>query len=277
VAAAVLEWARGDGGHEGYLRNFPADYVPPAGPGLWTPTPPGFQSALQPTWGTNRCLALASGDVCAPGPPPRYSAEPGSEFFAEAVEVYEAVNVLTDEQWAIAQFWSDDPGVTATPPGHSVSILTQVLDQQGASLEDAAQAYARVGIAVADAFIACWRTKYQHNLLRPISYVHEHIDPNWGPLPLATPPFPEYTSGHSVQSAATATVLTDLFGPIGLVDDTHAARGLPARNFGSFTELADEAAISRLYGGIHFRSAIEAGLHQGQCIGHTINALPWRT
>jgi hypothetical protein len=276
VAAAVLEWARGDGGHEGYLRNFPADYVPPAGPGLWAPTPPTFQSALQPTWGDNRCLALASGEVCAPSPPPSYSADPGSEFFAEAVEVYEAVNALTAEQLDIVQFWSDDPGITATPPGHSVSILTQVLRRQGASLQDAAQAYARVGIAVADAFIACWRTKYQYNLLRPISYVQEHIDPNWGPLPLGTPPFPEYTSGHSVQSAATATVLTDLFGPIGFVDDTHAARGLPARSFGSFAEFADEAAISRLYGGIHFRSAIEAGLHQGHCIGHTINALPWR-
>jgi hypothetical protein len=278
VAAAVLDWARGDGGHEGYVRNFPDDYVAPAGPGLWTPTPPGFQPALQPRWGANRCLALASGDVCAPGPPPPYSADPGSEFFAEALEVYEAVNALTAEQLDIVQFWSDDPGLTATPPGHSISILTQVLRQQAATLEDAAQAYARVGIAAADAFIACWRTKYQYNLLRPITYVQEHIDPGWGsPLPLATPPFPEYTSGHSVQSAATATVLTDLFGPIGFVDDTHAARGLPARSFESFAEFADEAAISRLYGGIHFRAAIEAGLHQGQCIGHTVNTLPWRS
>jgi hypothetical protein len=276
VALAIASWSHDDGGNEGYLRNFPADYVPPVGPGLWVPTPPGFQLALQPGWGENRCLALASGDVCAPGPPPSYSTDVASEFFAEAVEVYDAVSALTDEQLAIAQFWSDDPGISSTPPGHSVSILTQVLRQQAASLQDAAEAYARVGIAVADAFIACWHTKYQYNLLRPITYIRAHIDPGWGsPLPVITPPFPEYTSGHSVQSAATATVLTELFGSLAFTDDTHAARDLPARSFRSFTEFAEEAAISRLYGGIHFRSAIQAGLRQGECIGRAVNALPW--
>jgi hypothetical protein len=179
---------------------------------------------------------------------------------------------LTDEQHAIARFWSDDPGATPTPPGHSISILTQVIRMLDASLGQAADAYARVGVAVADAIIACWRTKYQFNLIRPVTYVRRVIDPAWTPL-LITPPFPEYTSGHSVQSGAAARVLTDLFGPVSFTDHTHDARGQPARSFSSFTDAAREAAISRLYGGIHFHAAIERGLEQGDCIGARATAL----
>jgi hypothetical protein len=115
VARSVFGWSRRDGGHEAYLRNFPADYVPPVGPGLWVSTPPSFQSALQPSWGDNRCFAIASGSACPPGPPTTFSEEPSSAFFAEAVEVYDAVNNRTPEQEAIALFWSDDPGATSTP------------------------------------------------------------------------------------------------------------------------------------------------------------------
>jgi hypothetical protein len=277
VAAAVDQWARNDGGHEGYLRNFPDDYVPPVGPGYWVPTPPGFQRALQPTWGGNRCMAIDSGRACDPGAPLTFSTDPGSAFFAEALEVYETVSSLTAEQRAIAIFWSDDPGQTATPPGHSLSITGQIIRLQDRSLADAAVAYARVGIAVCDAFIGCWNVKYRHNLLRPITYVRTHIDPAWGdPLPLATPPFPEYTSGHSVQSAAAAEVLTATFGTVGFTDRTHEARGLAPRSFASFAASAQDAAISRLYGGIHYRSAIERGLEQGRCIGAVVAALPLR-
>ena len=116
VARAVFDWSRSDGGHEGYLRNFPPDYVPPVGPGLWVPTPPAFQPALQPSWGTNRCFAIRDGSACPPGGPTAYSEDPASPFVAEAVEVYDAVNNLDAEREAIARFWSDDPGATATPP-----------------------------------------------------------------------------------------------------------------------------------------------------------------
>jgi hypothetical protein len=263
-----------DGGHEGYLRNFPADYAPPAGPGLWVPTPPGYLRALQPYWGGNRTF-LPGPPVGDPGPPVPYSTDPASGCFAEAHEVYTTVNELTDEQMAIARFWSDDPGMTATPPGHSVSILSQVLRQEDASLAEAAEAYARLGIAVGDAFVACWRIKYRYNLLRPITYIRDVIEPAWGnPLPLTTPPFPEYTSGHSVQSAAAAAVMTAQFGDVAFVDHSHDARGLPARSFASFNAAAAEAAISRLYGGIHFRAAIDRGLVQGRLIGQRAAALP---
>jgi PAP2 superfamily len=275
VAAAALEWAKGDGGHEGYLRNFPASCVPPVGPGLWVPTPPGFLPALQPFWGRNRCLALVAGADCPPGPHPPYSEDPASRFHAEALEVYETVNALTPEQDTIARFWSDDPGATATPPGHSNSIATEVLRREGASLTAAAETYAKVGIAVSDAFVACWHQKFVYNLLRPVTYLRR-LDPDWLPV-LVTPPFPEYPSGHSVQSGATCQVLSDLFGDgYAFVDHTHDARGFAPRAFGSFFEAAEEAAISRLYGGIHFRAAIERGLDQGRCIGQAVGALTLR-
>jgi len=274
VAAAVFEWAKTDGGHEAYLRNFPP-YDPPAGPGLWVSTPPGFQPALQPFWGSNRCLAIPGGGDCAPGDHPPFSEQPDTAFHEEALEVYDVVSSLTPEQLAIAQFWSDDPGTTATPPGHSIAITTQVLRREGASLSTAAEAYARVGMAVSDAFVACWHQKYRY-LLRPVTYLRRLFDPGWL-APLNTPPFPEYPSGHSVQSGAAAEVLTELFGDgYAFVDRTHEARGLAPRSFGSFVEAADEAAISRLYGGIHFRAAIVNGIEQGRCIGRAVSALPLR-
>jgi hypothetical protein len=275
VAAAIFAWSRGDGGHEGYLRNFPP-YSPPVGPGLWVPTPPGFQPALQPFWGRNRCFALAAGDAVPPGDHPPYSEEPQSQFWREALEVHDTVNSLTAEQEAIARFWSDDPGATATPPGHSISIATQVLRRERSSLARAAETYARVGMAVSDAFVACWFEKYRYNLLRPVTYVRAHFDATWLPL-LVTPPFPEYPSGHSVQSGAAFQVLTDLFGTrYAFVDRTHDDRGFAPRRFGSFLEAAKEAAISRLYGGIHFRAAVDNGVAQGTRIGRAVSALRLR-
>jgi hypothetical protein len=271
VATHVFEWSKNDGGHEAFLKNFPP-YTPPSGTGLWEPTPPGFSPALQPFWGANRPFVLRDGESCSPGPPPPYSESPGSPFFAEAQECYVVVNGLTPEQKAIALFWSDGPGETATPSGHWISILTQVVREHGIQLGKSANAYARLGIAVADAFISCWKTKYRDNLLRPVTCIRRVFDPNWTPL-LVTPPFPEYTSGHSVQSGASAHVMTDLFGRLGFTDRTHEGRGLPARTFASFEEAAQEAGISRLYGGIHFRAAIERGVEQGICVGKHVSAL----
>lgn len=271
VADAIYAWSVTDGGSDGYATNFPVGYVPPTGPGMWEPTPPLYQSALQPYWGTHRPFVMPSAGECAPPPPPDYSEQPGSPFYQEALEVYEAVRQSTPEQAIIASFWADNPGSTPTPPGHSIAILNQVLATQHASLALAAEAYAKVGMAVADAFIACWHTKYEYNLIRPITYIQRVIDPDWS-TPVSTPPFPEYTSGHSVQSGAAAQVLTDLFGEnFAFVDHTHDERGFAPRAFESFFDFADEAAISRLYGGIHYRSAIENGIDQGKCIGRRVS------
>lgn len=273
VAEAVFEWSRGDGGHEGYLRSFPP-YEAPSGPGYWVPTPPGFIPGLQPFWGQNRCFVLEDGSACPPGDHPPYSEDPASAFYAEAIEVHETVRDLTPEQEAIARFWSDDPGHTPTPPGHSIAITTQVLRNEDASLAAAAEAYLRVGMAVCDAFIACWHAKYVYNLIRPVTYLQRLVDPDWLPI-LITPPFPEYPSGHSVQSGAAFQVLTDLFGEgYAFTDHMHDGRGLAPRSFDSFLDAAEEAAISRLYGGIHFRAAIVQGVAQGRCIGQAVSALP---
>lgn len=151
-----------------------------------------------------------------------------------------------------------------------------VQQEQGAPLDRAAEAYARVGMAVADAFISCGSCKYRYNLLRPVTYIQRLTDPRWLPM-LPTPPFPEYASGHSVQAAAAAQVLTDLFGARAFTDRTHVDRGFAPRTFASFVQAAEEAAISRRYGGIHFRPAIERGLEQGRCIGRKASALRFRT
>lgn len=280
IADAIYQWSLTDGGHDGELRSFDAAYTPPAGEGLWTPT--GIVNntpvpALQPAWGNNRPFALASGAECAPPAPPAYSEDPASAFYAEAWEVYETGRHLSPEQRDIALFWSDDPGLTSTPPGHSMALLTQLLGASGYHLDLAAEAYARLGIALADSFIACWHTKFDYNLLRPVTYIHNVIDPGWQPL-LNTPSFPEYPSGHSVQSAAAAEVLAAVFGDqFAFLDQTNATRGLAPRSFAGFTDFAEEAAISRLYGGIHFRAAIEQGLAQGRCIGRRVNALTFRS
>jgi len=279
IATAIYAWSITDGGHEGYLYSFPQDYLPPEGNGLWISTPRSNgdpQPALQPYWGENRTFVSLSVDSCPAVAPPEYSEDPDSAFYAEAMEVYEAVVNATEEETAIARFWADDPGATATPPGHSISILTQILAAEEVSLSFATEAYTRMGIAVADAFIGCWRTKYEYNLVRPITYINNVIDPDWTPI-VDTPPFPEYTSGHSVQTGAAASVLIYLFGDeYEFTDHTHEMLGLEARTFTSFSSMADETALSRLYGDIHYRAAIEVGVEQGLCIGEQVNALQFQ-
>lgn len=278
IANYIFDWSRYDGGHQGYLSNFPASYQPPVGAGLWTPTPPGFQPALQPYWGNNRAFTLPSNSAFDPGPhDPAHSATIGSPFYVLAQQVRDAVNSPASPEWTtIARFWSDDPGATSTPPGHSISIASQVIAQEGVALDFAVEVYLKLGLAVADAFISCWNTKYRHNVVRPVSYIRNHIQPEWSPL-LGTPPFPEYTSGHSVQSGAMAEVLEDLFGDdLAFVDHTHDDRGFAPRAFASFEAAAQEAAISRLYGGIHYLPAIALGVTQGRQVGARVNALAIR-
>jgi hypothetical protein len=275
VAEAIYLWSMSDGGHKGQLTNVPLDFLPATGAGLWRPTPPKFQQTpLQPYWGDNRTFVLAKG-ACEPPPPPVYSEEQDALFYQQAVEVYETVRDLTPAQRTIALYWADDPGRTVTPPGHSIALATQVLIEQDASLALAAETYAKVGITVADAFVGCWKTKFKYNLVRPLTYIQQVLDPTWNNPqitdPVTTPPFPEYTSGHSVQSGATAVVLTSLFGDsYAITDHTQDKRGFLPRHYPSFDALAEEAAISRLYGGIHYRAAIEAGLAQGRCIGRQV-------
>jgi membrane-associated phospholipid phosphatase len=166
--------------------------------------------------------------------------------------------------------------LSPTPPGHWIFIASSILDEQDAPLDRRVEVLATLSVAMADAFIGCWHEKFRWNLLRPVTYIRAHLDPAFQPL-LITPPFPEYPSGHSTQSGAAAAVLTDHFGEdFAFTDRTHEEDGLPARSYPSFWAAAEEAALSRLYGGIHFRSAIEQGLEQGRCIGAHAAALRTR-
>ena len=278
IAAHVLVWAHGDGG--GVIENmgFPYHYALNPGPAHWVPTSliAQQQMPLLPAWGTNRTFAMPNGKTCGLPTPPDYSEDKNSSFYAEALEVYQTSKNLNADQRAIARFWSDDPMLSPTPPGHWISIALQIIEHDKLGLERSVDVLARLGIVMADAFIGCWETKFEYDLLRPVTYIRRFIDPKWEPL-LITPPFPEYPSGHSTLSAAAADVLTNLFGEnFAFEDRTREGDGLKPRSFASFTAAAQEAGMSRLLGGIHFRSAIERGLEQGKCIAGYANALRTR-
>jgi hypothetical protein len=279
MAMAIMTWARTDGGHEawGPLRRSQQNYVPPSGPGQWSATPPAFGAALLPWWGEVRPFVLATGAECAAPPPPPYSEAPSSPFYKEAEEVYRVSNQATQEQRQFALYWADDPLKTPTPAGHWAFIATDLLKLKKATLANAAETYARLNLAMADAFIAAWNTKYTVNLLRPVTYVQLVIDSNWVPTLMHTPPFPEYPSGHSVQSSAAAAVLAQVFGAdTPFTDNTHNDRGWGPRSFKNFKAAADEAALSRLYAGIHFRTGVLGGQVQGACVAKKVLALKFR-
>jgi membrane-associated phospholipid phosphatase len=271
VAEAILTWAASDG----FSTVNNCWYVPNPVAGAWEPTPLGFNpNPLQPCWGQLRPMVLASGAECSPPGHPSFSTDSRSAFSAAALEVYQTGLTLTSEQQTIANYWADGAGATGTPPGHWIAIVGQLARNDGLPLVAAAEAYARVGIAVNDAFIACWQSKYFYNLQRPVTYIQDTIDGAWQPY-LVTPPFPTYTSGHSTQSGAAATVLTQMFGIKAFTDTTHTDHQLmppqEPRAFSSFDEAAAEAAVSRLYGGIHFAFDNDDGLASGRCVGRTIN------
>jgi membrane-associated phospholipid phosphatase len=280
MAMAIMTWARTDGGHEawGPLRRNRANYVPPSGAGRWTATPPAFAKPLLPYWGENRPFALKSVQDCPAPPPPAYSEEASSAFYKSVQEVYNTSKAATQEQRQFALYWADDPGKTPTPAGHWLFIANDLLKTRKANLADAAQTLARLNIAMADAFTAGWATKYSVNLLRPVTYVQGVFDSNWVPPLMTTPPFPEYPSGHSIQSSAAAAVLEQIFGAnTTFTDNTHNDRGWGPRTFTSFNTAANEAGLSRLYAGIHYRFAVEGGQVQGKCVAAKALALKFKT
>ena len=279
MAMAIMTWARTDGGHEawGPLRRNRANYVPPSGAGRWAATSPAFAKPLLPYWGENRPFVLKSVKDCPAPPPPEYSEEASSAFYKSAQEVYKISQAATQEQRQFALYWADDPLKTPTPAGHWAFIANDLLKTRKANLAEAAVTHARLNIAMADAFTAAWATKYSVNLLRPVTYIQGSFDSNWVPSLMITPPFPEYPSGHSVQSSAAADILVDIFGVNTMfVDNTHNDRGWGPRTFSSFKVAAEEAALSRLYAGIHYRFGIEGGQVQGKCVATKVMALRFK-
>jgi len=278
VFAHVQAWSETDGGAVVENMGFPMEWTLNPAPGSWRPTSliRLQQAPLLPRWGQNRTFTMESGASAPIDPPTPYSEDPASAFFAEAREVYDTTRALTDEQKLIARFWSDDPMLSPTPPGHWIFIANDLLEEEGAEVERRAEVMATLGMALADAFIACWASKFEHDTLRPVTYIKAHIDKTWEPL-LITPPFPEFPSGHSTQSGAAEVVLARHFGAdFAFVDRTHEDEGFDARPFASFHAAAEEAGMSRLYGGIHFRPAIVKGLDQGRAVGDFVTRLQTR-
>lgn len=264
VATAVFNWAETDG-----YKNANSAYSIPGGAGMWKPTAPAYAAPATPYWGNNRTVITGSITATQPAPPVAYSTDPSSAFYGMAKQVYDASQVLTDEQKAMAIFWRDVPG--ATTPGHWLSIVQQVIRIKRASLDEGALAYAVTGAAVNDALIAIFKAKYQYTLVRPITYIREVMGVDTWNAYIGTPAHPEYVSAHSSLSAAAAGVLQELFGNINsFTDHTYDYMGLAPRTYTSFAAIANEAGISRLYGGIHYVPSIQAGLEQGRKVSDNI-------
>ncbi len=282
VAEFIISWMDKDNYKQ--TRTMPKFSVDTGDPSRWQPTPPAYMDGIEPHWNKIRPFVIDSAGQFKPTPPPPFSMEQDSDFYSEVKEVYDISNEITakgdaSEEVAIAQFWDCNPYVSVTrghlmfatkkitPGAHWIGIAKIAARKSNSDVRKTVYTYTKTSIAIADAFISCWDEKYRSNLIRPETLINEHIDDSWEPV-LQTPPFPEYTSGHSVVSGAAAVALTSIYGDnFAFDDDTELQYGLPIRSFNSFKEAADEAAISRMYGGIHYRKAVEVGVKQGRDLG----------
>lgn len=223
----------------------------------------------EPYWGFNRPFALASWDVCPAPPPPAYSSRPGTPLYEEAKHVYDVGKALTPDQKTIALYWADNGGESGTPAGHWLSIGSQMVAEKHLTAEQAAWMMAQTGVSLADAFISVWGYKFKLNVIRPRTFIRATMDSTWEPA-IPTPPFPEYLSGHSTVSGAAAATLTNILGAVPFEDSTSITLGHGVRKFGSFRAAADEAGMSRIYGGIHYMSANLEGGNLGRCVAGKI-------
>ncbi len=289
IANAIYEWSLSDGGDKGYKKNFDPTFAFPSGDSYWIPPVRGQTISnypLHPHWGSNRAFASANNDLAIPEIIP-FSTDPGSEYYKKYKAVYDKDPVLTQEELEIAAWWADDPTETFSPPGHSFYLSVLAVKKADVNIVQASETFARVGMAVCDAFIHCWKVKYTYFNERPSTYVTKYINDEWIQF-WPEPPFPAFPSGHSIQSAAAATVLTDLYGDsFSFTDNAHENHRryddlrfwelkFPARSFSSFWDAADECAYSRFLGGIHTQQDNDVGATEGIKVGNNINALNWK-
>ena len=278
IAEALYQFSMTDGGHQSYMDPFQLPYEMPVGDHCWIPTGAALQP-ISPYWGQCRPFLTQNVTETQPVVPIAYSTDPNSEFYAAAMEVLDQVNSNTPDQVEIARFWADDPFQTCTPAGHTFNLLSQLLEEDDATLAKTAVGYAKLGIAENDAFISCWTSKYEYDLIRPFSYIRQNIDPNFNTV-IGTPPFPTYSSGHSCEIGVGEMVFTEMFtngdGNYNLSDRTGLQYGFGIRHFTNFTDMSMECANSRFYGGIHYQMDNVEGLVTGRKIGdNVINLIAW--
>ncbi|RYE30972.1 MAG: phosphatase PAP2 family protein [Sphingobacteriaceae bacterium] len=256
-------------------------YTPKKGDAYWYPTPPAYLDAIEPNWKTIRPMVIDSAGQFKPAPPVKFSKDPESAFFKLAKEVMDVSKKPTQEQLHVAAFWDCNPFAVTTsghmaigykkisPGGHWMNIAALAVKKLNLNFDQSIQTVALESLTLMDVFISCWDEKYHSNRIRPETYINKYIDINWKPF-LQTPPFPEYTSGHSVVSSSSAEILTYLLGDFAYTDDTEIPYGVESRKFTSFNQAAAEAMISRLWGGIHFRDSIEEGGKEGREVAQNI-------
>lgn len=279
IVSQIMKYAREDG-----YRNFSdyPRYTPLNTEGTWFPTPPGYIAAIEPYFGKLRPFFLHSIEQFIPPPPIPFDKNKTSAFYKLMNSVYQMRKRLTKEQREIAAFWDCNPfalsdqghlrvGIKKISPGaHWMGIGGIACIQKNLSFDSSMLVHAVLAATLTDAFISCWDEKYRSNRIRPETAIRKYIDPEWEPL-LQTPPFPEYISGHSVVSGASAEVLSHFFGDnFSYRDSVEQDFGLPPRSFQSFRDAAKEAALSRFYGGIHFMDANINGLQLGEKIGRQV-------
>jgi PAP2 superfamily len=279
VAGAIMKRANDDG----YLKSRgKARYLGTNATGKWRPTPPDYLDGIEWCWNTMQTMVMDSAAQFRPSPPPQFSMDTSSVYYKNLKLVYTINKHLTKEQEEIARFWDDNPMVIEhsghmmfankkiTPGGHWMGICGIAAKQSGADEVKTAKAFALTSIALWEAFISCWDEKYRSSFIRPVTAINESFDHMWLPL-LQTPPFPEYTSGHSVISACSAVVLTSLFGNNFAFRDTSDIRYIGMqRQFKSFNDAALEVSVSRVYGGIHYMSTADTSTAQGIKLGNYI-------
>jgi hypothetical protein len=275
MAAKVIKYSKGDNYSKlsGKLR-----YTPLKGGKNWYPTPPTYMEAVEPNWKTIRPMLIDSSNEFVPVRPTSFSTDSTSEFYKQAYAVYAVSKNPPMEQINIASFWDCNPFAVTTsghmmigfkkisPGGHWMNIAGIAVKKANLSFDKSVTVLTLEAVTLMDAFISCWDEKYRSNGIRPETYINKYIDITWVPY-LQTPPFPEYPSGHAVLSNASAGVLTYLLGDnFSYTDDSEVPYGVGPRSFKSFTEAAEEASISRFYGGIHFKDAIVFGNKQGRLV-----------
>lgn len=287
VADHIAAWMDKD--HYKQTRTMPKFAVTTGDEARWQPTPPSYMEGIEPHWNKIRPFVIKDAAQFKPAPPPAFSLDKDSDFYKELKEVYDISQSITEkgdtsEEIEIAQFWDCNPYVSVnrghlmfatkkiTPGGHWMGIAKIATQKAEFDVSQTLLTYVKTSVAMADAFISCWDEKYRSNLVRPETLINEHIDDSWQPI-LQTPPFPEYVSGHSVVSGAASEALTSILGDnFSFNDTTEVPYDLPVRNFKSFRLAAQEAAISRMYGGIHYRAAVDIGLQQGVELGQFVVA-----
>ncbi len=269
VASKIFAWSKTD-----MFNHIGDPYTPPVGPGLWVPTAPAFAPAAGPYAGNCRTFLKRHEQTNILPMPFSYSEKKNSAFYKMASYNYLVSKTMNEDEKNIALFWNDNgAGISYTPMGHNISIITQILTNSHANLAKAGQAYVRAGMAMWDATVICWRGKYTHNLLRPITYIQKNIDPAWTSF-IITPPHPEYPAAHAFITSAVMQQMNTVFGySYPFTDHTYDFLGYPTRSYSNFEHAAVECGLSRVYGGIHYKTSVDIAHTYGSLVGEDMSRI----